>query len=121
MSPRANNSKVEREANDRVVVNDSPVDWQSREVTEVKFSAEKIQDRWFKVSAAASVGASALQRCPPDTRTLPPQPNQIPLLIQFVLIVVSLFYIVFKPFRKHKRCIWEFLLLRATLSYCLFS
>ena len=27
-------------------------------------------------------------------------PNQIPLLIQFVLIVVSLFYIAFKPLKK---------------------
>ncbi len=42
MSPRANNSKVESEANGRAVVNDSPVDCQSREVTEVKFSAENL-------------------------------------------------------------------------------
>ena len=42
MSPRANNSKVESEANGRAVVNDSPADCQSREVTEVKFSAENL-------------------------------------------------------------------------------
>ncbi len=39
-------------------------------------------------------------------QVLPPQPNQIPLLIQLVLIVVSLFYIVFKPLKRIKRCIW---------------
>ena len=54
MSPRANNSKGE------VVVNDSPVDCQSHRADRSIFSAEKIQDRWFKVSAAASVGASAI-------------------------------------------------------------
>ena len=42
MSPRTNNSKVESEANDRAVVNDSPVDCQSHEVTEDKFSAENL-------------------------------------------------------------------------------
>ena len=47
--------------------------------------------------------------------------NQIPLLIQFVLIVVSLFYIVFKPFKRIKRCIWDFVVPLATLYYCLFS
>ena len=36
--------------------------------------------------------------------------NQIPLLIQFVLIVVSLFYISFKPFKRIKRCSWEIFL-----------
>jgi len=42
MSPRANKSEVESEANGRAVVNDSPVDCQSREVTEGKFSAENL-------------------------------------------------------------------------------
>ena len=42
MSPRANNSEAESEASDRAVVNDSLVDCQSREVTEVKFSAENL-------------------------------------------------------------------------------
>ena len=51
---RANNSKGE------VVVNDSPVDCQSHRADRSIFSAEKIQDRWFKVSAAASVRASVL-------------------------------------------------------------
>ena len=54
MSPRANNSKGE------VVVNDSTVYCQSHRADRSIFSAEKIQDRWFKVSAAASVGASVL-------------------------------------------------------------
>ena len=54
-----------------VVVNDSTVYCQSHRTDRSIFSAEKIQDRWFKVSAAASVGAFASQRCPPDTRTLP--------------------------------------------------
>ena len=39
---RANNSKGE------VVVNDSPVDCQSHRADRSIFSAEKIQDRWFK-------------------------------------------------------------------------
>ena len=56
-------------------MNDSLGDCQSHRADRSIFSAEKIQDRWFKVSAAASVGAFALQRCPPDTRTLPPQPK----------------------------------------------
>ena len=42
MSPRANNSKVASKASGRAVVNDSPVDCQSREVTEGKFSAENL-------------------------------------------------------------------------------
>ncbi len=50
-----------------------------------------------------------------DGQVLPPQPNQIPLLIQFVPVVVSLFYIVFKPFTRIKRCIWEFTVPLATL------
>ena len=51
---RANNSKGE------VVVNDSTVYCQSHRADRSIFSAEKIQDRWFKLSAAASVGASVL-------------------------------------------------------------
>ena len=51
---RANNSKGE------VVVNDSTVYCQSHRADRSIFSAEKIQDRWFKVSATASVGASVL-------------------------------------------------------------
>ena len=43
MSPRANNSKVASKASGRAVVNDSPVDCQSREVTEGKFSAEVLE------------------------------------------------------------------------------
>ena len=42
MSPRANNSKVASKASGRAVVNDSPVDCQSRAVTEGKFSAENL-------------------------------------------------------------------------------
>ena len=42
-------------------MNDSPVDCQSHRADRSIFSAEKIQDRWFKVSAAASVGASVLR------------------------------------------------------------
>ena len=42
MSPRANNSKAASKASGRAVVNDSPVDCQSREVTEGKFSAENL-------------------------------------------------------------------------------
>ena len=41
-------------------MNDSPADCQSHRADRSIFSAEKIQDRWFKVSAAASVGASVL-------------------------------------------------------------
>ena len=52
---RANNPEGE------VVVNDSPVDCQSHRTDRSIFSAEKIQDRWFKVSAAVSVGASVLR------------------------------------------------------------
>ena len=44
MSPRANNSKGEAE------VNDSPADCQSRRADRSIFSAEKMQDRWFKSS-----------------------------------------------------------------------
>ena len=51
---RANNPKGE------VVVNDSTVYCQSHRADRSIFSAEKIQDRRFKVSAAASVGASVL-------------------------------------------------------------
>ena len=42
MSPRANNSKAASKASGRSVVNDSPVDCQSREVTEDKFFAENL-------------------------------------------------------------------------------
>ncbi len=42
MSPRANNTEGE------AVVNDSPVDCQSRRTDRSIFSAEKIQDRRFK-------------------------------------------------------------------------
>ena len=42
MGPRANNPEGE------AVVNDSPVDCQSRRTDRSIFSAEKIQDRWFK-------------------------------------------------------------------------
>ena len=42
MSPRANNTEGE------AVVNDSPADCQSRRADRSIFSAEKIQDRWFK-------------------------------------------------------------------------
>ena len=44
----------------------------------------------FKVSAAASVGAFASQRCPPDTRTLLPQPDKrkgIPNGIPFLFLL----------------------------------
>lgn len=41
-------------------MNDSTVYCQSHRADRSIFSAEKIQDRWFKVSAAASVGASVL-------------------------------------------------------------
>ena len=41
-------------------MNDSLGDCQSHRADRSIFSAEKIQDRWFKVSAAASVGASVL-------------------------------------------------------------
>ena len=44
-----------------MVVNDSPVDCQSHRADRSIFSAEKIQDRRFKVSATASVGASVLR------------------------------------------------------------
>ena len=47
MSPRANKSKGE------VVVNDSPVDCQSRRADRSIFSAEKIQDRWWGPASTA--------------------------------------------------------------------
>ena len=42
MDRAAHNPEVVSEANGRAEVNDSPVDCQSREVTEVKFSAENL-------------------------------------------------------------------------------
>ena len=42
MSPRANNSKVESKANGRAVVNDSPADCQSREVTRLSVQIEQV-------------------------------------------------------------------------------
>ncbi len=65
MSPRANNTEGE------AVVNDSPVDCQSRRTDRSIFSAEKIQDRWFK-------SFSRNQHCEPKKisvrKTQKPQP-----------------------------------------------
>ena len=87
MSPRANKTKGE------VVVNDSPVDCQSHRADRSIFSAEKIQDRWFKVSAAASVGASVLRtevsngHPHPVTRTK--NPNETFVSLGFFFLVMG--------------------------------
>ena len=83
----------------------------------------KCRGRW--VSPAVSVGASASQRCPPDTRT-PHRPLRIILPYKFDLSIHFAFCTLHFAFKKHPSgcflcCIYFFFGALTLLSFALIS